>query len=576
MKRNQFPEYNDKLVQKDRIFTPVNGVTLNGGIFKTIFDNNIGFLKQFRIEDLSYWFDIKAGREAKGKPFRGHFEDNLKGQTAYQLLMGAGNALRWTQDEELEKLLNEVLDVIENTAESDGYCMAIPKSEFPRNEYPHYVRIWLTYGLIAAYLSGHDRALSILGRWENWFNSSRELPIIKYLELAYQGIVASTAAYMTPIGTEKDLETVEKYYEEDWRLAQFSREEKDCIQTRFQPGQEPHPHGSELESLEGYLDMFRATGAYYYLDAVLGAVDMYRKHWQHVGGGIVMCEFLKATEGCNTLDPRRPYNELCCSSFWLHIFQRLHRLFPDNEYYVSEIEKSLYNVAFADQDGESSIRYFAVLEGTKVKGQVNSCCTGVGTRIFGSLPEYIFSIAEEDVYIDLFASATLSYGTYAQITMDTDMPYSGSVRISVKNVTKPFRLHIRIPDWVPAPFTISGKCVQPGSYAEFPVESDTEFNFTLSMQFKVHYYSGEATFRNRNRVCYTYGPMLMAFVGTDDFPYTGTEGISLENFDTDDIYSFIEETDKPLVWKVKGKEALLKPYMDIMQDEGFVVYPVCR
>lgn len=575
MKRAQIPDYNKKLVIKDRIFTPVNGVSLNNGIFKRVFENNISFLKQFRLEDLSYWFDIKSGRVAKGSPFRGHFEDNLKGQTAFQLLMGAGNALRWTEDVDLEKMLNDVLDVISSSAESDGYCMAVPKSEFPRNEYPHYVRIWLTYGLIAAYLSGNDRALEILKAWQNWFNSSRELPIIKYLELAYQGIVASTAAYMTPIGTQKDLEVVEKYYEEDWRLAQFSRQEKDCVQRRFQPGEEPHPHGSELESLEGYLDMFRATGAYYYLDAVLGAVEMYKKHWQHVGGGIVMCEFLKAIEDCNTLDPRRPYNELCCSSFWLHIFQRLHRLFPENESYVSEIEQSLYNVAFANQDENRSIRYFAVLEGTKVKGQVNSCCSGVGTRIFGSLPEYVFSISETDVYVDLFAAATLSYGR-TKIMMETEMPYSGKVKIRIQDVEKPFDLHIRIPNWVPKAFKIGDVDAVPGTYTDIRVTKDQELDFFLEMEFGVHYYSGEAKIRNRNRVCYTYGPLLMAFVGTDDYPYTGAMGISLEEFNPDDINDFVESTDEPLVWKIRGKNAYLKPYMDIAQDEGFVVYPVCK
>ena len=575
MKREQIPDYNKKLVIKDRIFTPVNGVSLNNGIFKRVFENNISFLKQFHLEDLSYWFDVKSGRVAKGSPFRGHFEDNLKGQTAFQLLMGAGNALRWTEDVDLEKMLNDVLDVISSSAESDGYCMAVPKSEFPRNEYPHYVRIWLTYGLIAAYLSGNNRALETLKAWQNWFNSSRELPIIKYLELAYQGIVASTAAYMTPIGTQKDLEVVEKYYEEDWRLAQFSRQEKDCVQRRFQPGEEPHPHGSELESLEGYLDMFRATGAYYYLDAVLGAVEMYKKHWQHVGGGIVMCEFLKATEDCNTLDPRRPYNEFCCSSFWLHIFQRLHRLFPENESYVSEIEQSLYNVAFANQDENRSIRYFAVLEGTKVKGQVNSCCSGVGTRIFGSLPEYVFSISETDVYVDLFAAATLTYGR-TKIMMETEMPYSGKVKIRIQDVEKPFDLHIRIPNWVPKAFKIGDVDAVPGTYTDIRVTKDLELDFFLEMEFGVHYYSGEAKIRNRNRVCYTYGPLLMAFVGTDDYPYTGAMGISLEDFNPDDINDFIESTDEPLVWKIRGKNAYLKPYMDIAQDEGFVVYPVCK
>lgn len=575
MKRSQIPDYNSKVVQKDKVFTPVNGVTLDDGLFRKIFDNNVAFLKKFNMDDLTYWFDVKAGRPAKGTPFRGHFEDNLKGQTAYQVLMGAGNALRWIDDTELKSIVDYLVDVIHRTAEPDGYCMAIDKRYFPQNEYPHYVRIWLTYGLIAAYLSGNDEAMDVLGAWENWFNNSRELPIIKYLELAYQGIVASTAAYLSPIGSNKDIEVVEKYYEEDWRLAQFSREEKDCVQTRFQPGVEPHPHGSELESLEGYLDMFRATGAYYYLDAVLGAVNVYRNHWQHIGGGIVMCEFLKATEGCNTLDPRRPYNELCCSSFWMHIFQRLHRLFPENESYVSEIEKSLYNVAFADQDGDDVIRYFAVLEGTKVHGQKNSCCSGVGTRIFGSLPEYIFSISESDIYVDLFASATITTD-FSRISMVTEMPYRQDVHLVVSDVAHPFKLHIRIPSWTVGDVTICSITAKPGSYLTLDVTGPIVIDFKLPMTFSVHYYSGEAAIRRKRRVGYVYGPMLMAFTGTAEYPYTNGCGISLEDFDTDNPETWLEETDSPLVWKVKGRDAYLKTYMDIVQDEQFVVYPVCK
>jgi hypothetical protein len=584
MLMSQIPDYNSRLAVKDSVFTPINGVSLDDGLFKTVFENNLQYLKQFHLGDLTYWFDIKAGKPTTGKPFRGHFEDNLKGQTAFMVLMGAGNALRWIEDEKLDDICQHLLDTIEDTAESDGYAMAIPKSQFPSWEYPHYVRIWLTYGLLATSLSGHGQGLRILGKWEKWFNQNPELPIIKYLDLAYQGIVASTACYTSPIGTPKDLEVVQKYYEEDWRLAQFLHREKNCVQTRNQPGYEPHPHGSELESFEGYLDMYRSTGAYYYLQAVLGALELYKKYWQHVGGGIVMCEFLEAEPGCNFLTPKKPYNELCCSSFWLHINQRMHRIFPEEESYTAEIEKSLYNIAFANQDGTEGIRYFAHLEGNKSKGDINSCCSGVGTRIFGSLPEYIYSISEDDVYVDLFASSTLTWKRKegdVEIKMTTSMPYDSQVVLQVKGESfQAFHLHIRVPYWATGEYCIhSGEDkirAVAGSYCCIEVTGEREFHFIIPMGFRSHKYTGVEEVVGYDRYCLEYGPLLMAFTGKAEYKYSTIQSILMEGYNPLKPEDWLTRSPETLNWEIIGKEGtLLVPYFSI-SEELFVTYPLFK
>ena len=92
---HQILEYNDKLAVPDKIHTPVNGVTLTGGLLKQVFDNNRAFLKTLSMDAMLYWFEDKIGRSPKGEPYRGWFEDSLKGQSASLYLMGAGNALRW-------------------------------------------------------------------------------------------------------------------------------------------------------------------------------------------------------------------------------------------------------------------------------------------------------------------------------------------------------------------------------------------------------------------------------------------------------------------------------------------------
>ena len=92
------------------------------------------------------------------------------------------------------------------------------------------------------------------------------------------------------------------------------------------------------------MDIYRVTGETYLLECIKNALAMYEEKWQHVGGGIVMCEGEPFYPGCNYLDPKHQYNELCCSTFWAFLNQRMMLIEPDNEHYANEIEKTIYNV----------------------------------------------------------------------------------------------------------------------------------------------------------------------------------------------------------------------------------------
>ena len=124
---------------------PERGVSLTGGLFKRAFENNIAYLKSLSMDATLYWFRVKAGLPAPGEPYRGHFEDNIKGQTAGLLLMGAANSLRWQEDAELRARVDQVVSCIADCKEPDGFFEPIPKNEFGTKEYPNYVRVWLNY-----------------------------------------------------------------------------------------------------------------------------------------------------------------------------------------------------------------------------------------------------------------------------------------------------------------------------------------------------------------------------------------------------------------------------------------------
>jgi len=574
----QINDYNHKLVVKDELFTPQSGVTLNGGLFKKTFDNNFEFLEKLDDGKMSYWFDIKAGRPTDAEPYKGHFEDNLKGSTLSMFLMGACNMLRWTDNQPLRNRVEKLASVIRDTMEEDGFAMPVDKRNFAYREYPHYVRIWLTYALSAYGMACQTDGYEMLRKWQNWFNDCVDLPIIKYLELAFQGVVASPFVFTSPVGIKADIEKCIEAYEEPWRLAQFMRRERDCVHVRKQPGREPHAHGTELESFEGYLDLYKATGRNYYLNAVLGAWELYTKDWQHPGGGIVMCEGMTTNyPGCYWLNPKNNYNELCCTSFWLYLNQRLHRLFPDEEKYVAEIEKSIYNIAIANQDNGDGIRYFGYLDGKKQKSGLVHCCCGVGTRIFGCLPEFIYSLNSDTVSVNLYAPSTLNWeATGVKLDMDADAAYSDSVKLTVStDAPKSFKLRLRIPSWSgDCVICLNGEPIVDGKSGTFAVierefkDGDT-ITYTFSRIWKLTKYTGADQIADGklDRYYIERGPLLYAVTGPV-YEEARIIGWTTKNFE----YWLSDNGSGYDIVMHPGYK--LEPYYQVQDDVSFTCCPV--
>ncbi len=583
----QYYDYNHKLKVKDELFTPIHGVRLTHGLFKKIFDNNIEYnLTQLDMDRMRYWFDVKAGREPKAERYEGHFEDNLKGQTASQYLMCAGNVLRWEEIPRVREGLREVLDFLEDSQETNGFLMPIDKSDFAYREYPHYVRIWLTYALIAAANSGEKRAFRMLRLWQDWFNRCPDLPVIKYLELAFQGVVASPLVYNTEIGVEEDMEITIEHYEEPWRLAQFIENEPWAVKTRRQHGKEPHPHGSELEAFEGYLDLYRYTGKPYYLNAVKKCMRQYKGDWQHPGGGIIMCErFNGADQGHRLIyyNKAMRYNELCATAFWMGLNQRLHRLFPDEESYVFELEQSLYNIACAAQVGTENIINFMILDGYKLRsGTPNNCCCGVGTKIFASLPEYLFTMNKSTISCDIYASAELDWQTEhgnVKVTEETEYPYDSKVKLTIEpEIPHEFTLRVRIPHYATndVDVYINGEKFATGKTGSYlPIfrqwNAGDTVEFEIPFGFAMHAYEGEHDVEGYARKAFTYGPILLAIRGEKNHENgTVVEGAPEE---------FIEKlkpNGRPLCFCIEGLDGYTaEPFFDFQEGE-FVCFPLFK
>lgn len=206
--------------------------------------------------------------------------------------------------------------------------------------------------------------------------------------LIYQGIIHNTRLALSVVGQQQDLDTAEKY-EEKWWLAQLAARNVSAIWARSK-----YPHNYEVTAIEAYTDMYQLTGDPRYLEGVDGFFEMFRDHFMHIGGTVAIKEwkfyppgsyFLDTTgedphgthghSNCsldiNIPDPPLCPNvvadaatangtggrtsseactdcwhstgETCGQVFWIKLSQRLHRLRPQEEKYVVEIEKTIFN-----------------------------------------------------------------------------------------------------------------------------------------------------------------------------------------------------------------------------------------
>ncbi|MDR0511056.1 MAG: glycoside hydrolase family 127 protein [Rikenellaceae bacterium] len=579
------------------VTAPTGGVTLEeNSPFRVAMERNIDYLKFYSVDHLLYPFRVRAGVQnpPDDRPQVGFWDTDLRGSSAGRFMMGAGNTLRWMENAELRARLDALIDGVEKCREEDGYILAYPRIiDSLRSEEANYARAWFTHGLIEAAIAGNPKAYGLLRGHADCFNRWEELhpKLIYWSHNSHQGHIASTRTYLSPVGKPEDLQLAEKYYLCDWWMDDLAAERDEALWQY--PLQNPHCY--LITSFEAYLDHYLATGEQRCLDAALGAWRMIHDKWEHVGGSIAICENQwDARSGKRVLKhwdmrrecshPPRSYyltgyghtGEICGSAFWIKFNQRLHRLYPDDERYVAEIEKSIYNIILACQTKEGWIRYHAIMEGRheNPKGSHNTCCEGQGTRILGSLPEYIYSVAPDGLYVNMYEPSTIQCeigGKSVGLTQHSSFPDSPLVGLTVSTASPVrMRLHVRIPSWAARAMEVSvnGKKAatgNPGSYVTLSRswrDSD-RVDFTLPMELKLTKYTGADSVAGYDRYAAEYGPILLAAAMKERKANPEVDFSRLK-----------PNPSRPLHFDVEGDSThRFMPYLQI-SDEWFTIYPL--
>jgi len=567
---------------------PLTGVTLQSGVFHHALEDNITYLlTSFSVDEM-----LRPFRQRAGKPVPAGLRDpisfwdtDLPGSSAGRFLMGAGNTLRWREHAELRAWLNAIVEGIEECRQPNGYIMAYPEDVILHSEKGGYTRSWVTQGLIEAGLSGNPTAFPLLRGFYDWFDQCVWLPkMLRGGTQGVQGMIANTRMYFTPVGKPRDIQVIQRYYQENYWLDGLAKRNPELV------WQYPYdrPHNYLITDFEAYLDIYRATGDPRYLDAMLGAWELYHDNWEHVGGSIAITEFGEFPPKSYRLNAQSPFDETgetCGSVFWARFNQRLHLLHPGEEKYVTEIEKSIYNVGIANQMGSRGIVYHARLVGMKgdlpVPLCTNSCCEGQGTRPLGSLPEYIYSIAPDGLYVDLYQPSTIEWtqsGVKMKAVQSGSFPMTPDVKLEL-TAAQPTaaKIRIRVPAWAAGPMQIhvnaeAAVSGAPGTYVTLDRTWSTgdTVRFTQPMQLKLTHYTGLDKMEGHERFALEYGPILLALIGSDNATLTVPAGRRHE-----DILQFIkQDPDRPLHFTIDGHpELTFIPYWQVV-TEPFTCFPV--
>jgi DUF1680 family protein len=203
--------------------------------------------------------------------------------------------------------------------------------------------------------------------------------------------------------------------------------------------------------------------------------------------------------------------------------------------------------------------------------------------LLGSLPEFIYSLADDGIWINLYEPSTINWqndGTDVTLTMETRFPDDPavSVEFTAPNTIQ-MTIHVRVPSWSSTPMEIrvndqAASIGMPGTYVALEREwrSGDRISFVLSATVQVKRYVGMDEVPGRPRYSVEYGPVQLAALWDAErvmpIPPGGIEGLP----------QHFERAEGSLAFTLDNSSLYQKPTRWIpyfaVQDEGFTCVPM--
>jgi uncharacterized protein len=415
----------------------------------------------------------------KERPYEGKmpFDDT----DVYKLIEGASYSLQSHPDPALDRYLDGIIATIASAQEADGYLTTYKQIDPGRSPAP-----WLKPG----------------PKWELELQGSHELYNAGHLyEAAYAHFRATgkrtllavalrnadlvaqvfgPGKRMTPPG-HQIVETglmklAEVTGEERYRrLARFFLDQRGNAAGHTLGGPYSQDHQPVVEQREAVGHAVRAAYMYAGMVDVAVADDdpLFRDAVRRIWGDVVSRKlYLTGAIGARhdgeafgdayELPNRTGYGETCASIASVYWNARLFLQSGDGRY-MDVLERTLYNAVLAgvslkgdaffypnplESDGTYAFNQGAL---TRSPWFDSSCCPTNIARFIPSVPDYIYAVAGDTLYVNLFVSSLAEVALGAgpvKITQQTGYPWDGRVSIRLDHAApRRFDVRLRIPGW---------------------------------------------------------------------------------------------------------------------------------
>ncbi len=205
----------------------------------------------------------------------------------------------------------------------------------------------------------------------------------------------------------------------------------------------------------GMADVAALTGDKEYIDAIDRIWENIVGKKYYITGGVGATSSGEAFGKNYELPNMSAYCETCAAIAQVYLNYRLFLLHGESKYYDA-LERTLYNgvISGISIDGGK----FFYPNPLQSMGQHQrqawfgcACCPSNAARFMPSLPQYIYAVKDNHLYINLYAGneATMKVGGKSvTVEQTTQYPWNGDIEVTVKKGSGSFALNLRIPGWV--------------------------------------------------------------------------------------------------------------------------------
>ena len=529
-------------------------VKITGGYFKEKQDMNVNVTipatyKQFSQTGRMDAFKLKW---QKGQPNQPHiFWDS----DVAKWIEGAAYALIYKRDENLEKLIDEIVDDMHLGQTSDGYFnlhyqVAELANRFTnRNNHElycagHFIEAAVAYKKA----TGKDKLLNVMCRYADYIDKVFTDPErdANFRTCGHQEIELALVRLYHETGNKKYLDLSkffidtrgtlegEKQTFASWASAAYAQ---DHLPIAEQTTAEGHSVRC-LYMFAGAADIAREFGDEKLKKACETVFENIVNKRMYVTGGLGGNHSGEAFSYDYDLPNELAYTETCASIAMMFFCQRMYLLTGEKKY-MDILELQLYNAVLSGVSlyGDRFFYcnplevhpdrrdYFRKIRNGQFAPDYQrpeyfgcSCCPPNIVRLLASLGQYMYHVDGDKIFVNLYNSSEFEHNG-VKIIQETDYPRSGGIKIKV-SADKPVNILLRRPDWNRA-YKFENSTLpyntDDDGYINVAVGQSGDYELLLDLEMRItELYANPKVHQNAGRVAVKRGPIVYCLESIDN------------------------------------------------------------